>query len=672
MYECFIFVGIQVLICAYLLSQVSLGVPLSETGTYFLHVNKVYASYSSWLVMFTHELKPFGTNVRKVQNSIENFSNSFTQINKNPIPSNLPQQTKIKLQNLRSELHSLFQSEYQHFQRSFTQVQNAFLNLRSVTTIKESVRNKRSIFPFIGTIASKLFGVATKGELKQVKKGLNGLKGSEKETLHLLKNSMSVVNKTNQNVQINRKIINQLLKATDSLDTKLKQLYETYVHKISLELDFTQTSVELHSLFHVINSALDSLTTIFTQLSSQINDLHMGILPYDLAPPKILRNILLQIQEQLPPTLMLPHPVTSNLDKYYKMLHAVLIPDKGKFHVLTSVPLAHTKDQYDVFRAVNVPVPLNNRKVIQYLPEYPYIAVTEDKSSYTYLTDIEASQCHHDNFDYCPLNSPSYDTDLNPSCIMSLFLKDSTMIKNNCKPKVTEATSAPVLKHIVNGKWLSSSVKPYNIEMSCDNKVDVIRVNKGIQVIDLKQGCNAYTSYFRLPPYFRQQTEHEIRKSFKVLLDDPIKWQNIETNFRPYQKLNRTLLNQIPDLIDIQPDLDQLKTDIETAMVKVERIEIKDDQSIMIYIALSIGSLSILISLVMIIVYYRKRFSKYILGYQSHKREKVKQNDKVKDIEEAVEMAPLKATAGQPIPDDSQQKEKDTTVFNFTGKTLNN
>ena len=282
---------------------------------------------------------------------------------------------------------------------------------------------KRALLPFVGDVASKLFGEATQSDIKHVNKGLKSLKGSEKNTLHLLKDSMSVVNKTNENVQINRKIINQLIKVTNILDTKLKELYGNHIQKFSIELDYTQTSVELHSVFHIIYSALDSLTTMFTQLSSQINDLHMGTLTYDLAPSKSLRNILIEIQRQLPPTLMLPHPIPNNLHKYYKMFQAILIPDTGKFHVLTSVPLAHTKDQYDVYKVINLPVLINETKAIQYFPEYPYMAVTQGKGSYAFLSSIEAAQCHHDKFKYCPLSSPSYDTDLNPTCIFVIVFE---------------------------------------------------------------------------------------------------------------------------------------------------------------------------------------------------------------------------------------------------------
>ena len=83
-----------------------------------------------------------------------------------------------------------------------------------------------------------------------------------------------------------------------------------------------------------------------------------------MSPSNSLKNILTEIQRQLPPSLMLPHSIPNNLHKYHKMLQAILIPDTRKFHVLTSVPLAHTKDQYDVHKVINLPVLINKIKAI--------------------------------------------------------------------------------------------------------------------------------------------------------------------------------------------------------------------------------------------------------------------------------------------------------------------
>ena len=269
----------------------------------------------------------------------------------------------------------------------------------------------------------------------------------------------------------------------------------------------------------------------------------------------------------------------------------------------------------------------------------------------------------------CPLSSPSYDTDLNPSCILSLFFKLSSQIKTSCQKKVVSSSGAPLLKHIVNGKWLSSSERAYDIELSCDKKVEVIHVNKGIQVIDLKQGCLAYTSYFRLPPYFKQQTEHDMTKSFKVLLADPIHLKDIEIEDQNIEALNKTVLSQIPGLLDIQPDLDQIKHNINNAINEVDRIKIETNNPVMLYVAIGIGSLGLLLSLLIILVYYRKKCLHFVIGYKSHKREKVYVNDKKMDIEEAIEMVTKKLTDQEPRRTDCEQRRQTKTLeYDFEEK----
>ena len=144
---------------------------------------------------------------------------------------------------------------------------------------------KRALLPFVGTLASKLFGVATDGDLKKVNKGLKRIKESQEEALHIFGDTMSVINKTNQDIQINRKTINQLQKATDLLDTKLETLYNKVIHESTPELHYAQTAIQLHNVYHIHNSVLDSLTVMLTQFSSQMNDLLLGTLPYGLIPP---------------------------------------------------------------------------------------------------------------------------------------------------------------------------------------------------------------------------------------------------------------------------------------------------------------------------------------------------------------------------------------------------
>ena len=114
-----------------------------------------------------------------------------------------------------------------------------------------------------------------------------------------------------------------------------------------------------------------------------------------------------------------------------------------------------------------------------------------------------------------------------------------------------------------------------------------------------------------------------------------------------------------------------MKYEIGYAITEVEKMKIEISNPILLYVALILGSCGLLLSLLVIIVYCKKRCMKYLIGYMSHKREKENANDKVKDIEEeAVEMMAMKTTDEKPNKDCKQEMKKGTLVFNFTDKTF--
>jgi len=655
------------LILCIALSQVNTCEGTRETGTYFHHENKIYASYSSWLLVFNFEWKPYGSNIRRVQNGMSDFSEKFSELSKQPVLSTLPEQTQLLTLDLRSRLYSLFQSEHQMFQRSMVKVKSTYDNLRSVTTTQKQDRNKRALLPFVGNLASSLFGVATKSDIRQINEGLQRIRNTEKTVAHLLQDSLSVINKTNQDVQINRKTINQLIKNSDILKEKLQNVFD----EVTTKLQYTHTALELHSAFHVLMTALDSLTEMLGRLSSQISDLNKGTLPYDLVPPQVMRNLLTDIQEHLPPTLALPYPV-GQVSMYYKTLPAVLVPGRNKFHVLTSIPLAHTNAEYDLYKVVQVPVPLQVEKALMYEVEANFLGVTPDKSSYTLLTDFEAAQCQHDSFDYCPLSNPSLDSDLNPSCIMSLFGQQSDLIKANCLPREVPVPVAPVLRHIINGKWLSSSRNKYSIEMSCDLKVSKISVPQGVSVVELQQGCIAYTSFFRLPPYFHQQSETVLGKSFKVLLDFPLALENFSN---PTVFPDLQTLDLLPELDTSQPALNTMRSLIESMLNQLNK-DTMNNGSKWSYTAtaMSIGAIVLSVCIILF-MYYRKMCFQckiWYLNKGSQRETAVKRCPRNKDGPgTAIEMEPLDKSSELQLPEDPAMstqpaKKNETFVFDFT------
>ena len=61
-----LFLGKQVLLFTYIIFSLvtkNVTTSITDTGTYILHVNKNYTSYSSWIIIFTYDLKSYGTNI---------------------------------------------------------------------------------------------------------------------------------------------------------------------------------------------------------------------------------------------------------------------------------------------------------------------------------------------------------------------------------------------------------------------------------------------------------------------------------------------------------------------------------------------------------------------------------------------------------------------------------
>ena len=88
----------------------------------------------------------------------------------------------------------------------------------------------------------------------------------------------------------------------------------------------------------------------------------------------------------------------------------------------------------------------------------------------------------------------------------------------------------------------------------------------------------------------------------------------IQSPEAPYQKINDNFLTQIPKPIEIQPDLEQIKSDINDALSKVEQVKINNYDHILKYVTLVIGSISfIFVTLKMLYLVTIKRYVSFAL-----------------------------------------------------------
>ena len=111
-------------------------------------------------------------------------------------------------------------------------------------------RTKRSLLPFVGNALSYLFGVTSEDDLCVIRKALGKLANTQGRILHMIEDSISIVNVTRREVSDNRHKINELISslknivlsmvnAKQRLDKRVSRLeiltYRYWLYKIMVD-----------------------------------------------------------------------------------------------------------------------------------------------------------------------------------------------------------------------------------------------------------------------------------------------------------------------------------------------------------------------------------------------------------------------------------------------------
>ena len=93
-------------------------------------------------------------------------------------------------------------------------------------------RPKRAIIPLVGKALSFLFGTVSSSDLNTLKKGIKQLATSQTDILHMVQDNMSILNITRVEINANRHVINDIVKATN----KLQDAFSNVTHQLREDL----------------------------------------------------------------------------------------------------------------------------------------------------------------------------------------------------------------------------------------------------------------------------------------------------------------------------------------------------------------------------------------------------------------------------------------------------
>lgn len=526
----------------------------AQWGTYFVPRKPVFTTYSSWLVTLTVDLKPYADHIDTLKDEITQFQRSCAQLmaeyNSRPNQTDIPQQSKI----LWTDVMSLLSQETDQFFRDYSNIQNSFTEIQSLIVQTDSAkRHERALLPFIGSAMSFLFGTAKSSDLRKLKSAVQNIGQAQDQLVHVVSDSVSLLNQTHEQVKENREVIKKLLDSTTAFKRELESLYRELAN-IQDEIVFMQVISRVHDIFHVISNALQHTKLSLSHLINQLSHSSQGTLDMGLLRPTQLKAIFRDIRRKLPKEMVLPYFVSNpySVLGYYKYLHPTILPDKDKIHILIALPLLHESSQFDVFEAIQIPVPaLVVPLSATYKLESSYIAVSKDKSRYTFLKEHEVQMCIQSP--YCTMHTPIFRAAYYKSCVMALYMKDSKTVSNICTPIVSKTPLIPKLYPLSQGHWAIVSNFSLEITTTCHKRSPRVlkqTFKPGLNILELNPRCSAYSKYFSLPQLREGGTDYRQSIPFKQeisLVTIQLNIWNQSTHLSNTLSLLRNNSNLLPD-----------------------------------------------------------------------------------------------------------------------------
>ena len=503
----------------------------SETGTRFVYQDDVYASYSTWVLSFSIDLKPYVKQVDTLKRCVVRFQNSIKAIE----PPDAGATASMKyihhniMKMLNQESHDLLQ---QH-----KKLEVLYQNLTSLVLSggptrskpdRKTRRPKRAILN-LGGLLSDLFGTASDDDVQRLEQGMRLMKDSQKKVISVLDHSLSVLNMTNQAVHQNRRTINDLINRTEVLSGRIYTNLKM-IRNLNPEILFTNMVAEFNMMFHSLSRASDALYNDVFDFYMLVTGALKGSISLKLVPPHMLSTLLMHIRRQLPSGVRLPFPFRARrgLLSYYQLLTTTLIPGTDIFHLVAVVPLIHPASKYQIYRTVSVPVfEPKTQATKEILLSSPFLAMSPDRSEYIMLTENDVTRCQSHHVKFCQFRQPVFQTATAPSCQVALFMGQPENSAKSCRYKWSNV-DVPIIKPLMKGKWLLSSKAIMEGNIVCmDGKRSVehkLQLNAGVTVVDLQAQCMLHTSSFTIP-YF-------VRKDTVAKLHDPVwTFQNWSNHF---------------------------------------------------------------------------------------------------------------------------------------------
>ena len=613
----------------------------------FEKIQEISSVRSKWMFSFFTDLQAYERYMERLGDNLDNTERNID----------------VVLQKCRNLNNLHFLPMYEGQKREVASLKEMYAvakqDLEDIVMIQESRRTKvkRAVLPIVGKALSWLFGTLTKNDLRKVYKQIDLLGDNQEQIIHVLNDTISVLNVTTVQVKENRHAIRTMTNELRNLNTRLFQQSNALRQHMRDLQEFLLTYLQLDLMLTEVREAIEKGMFYMENIKMQMDQLTLGHIAPTVIQPGELKRILKQIRAQIPDYLTLPAP-EDDIWYYYKTLTCVTLVKDGRFITLVNLPLLDSSSQFEVFQIHNIPLPFPRKETkmsARYELETQSLAVNIKQTEYILLTDADMIRCSNPAAKFCMHSSPIYKLSDSQLCVIALYKRDKTLVDRDCKTKVQFGTIFPTGLYIPDGNWVVVSQEKILFTVMClHDQTYQVQTQPPVFNLKLELACEAFADRITLPPYYHKSSQYgsvQQRDALLTLRDSSQfkLWQSMDTI------LNNTDLTTDLDLQDLDEIQDMHIDDLVDRLNRLKKPESLTGKTFWDYVEYAVFPLIIMcVLLTLIILLWSKKKSKFCGAMAKIMRAgttlKAGINDDVENVDESSESAADQPRSGHRRP----------------------
>src|SRR5271157_310422 len=383
--------------------------------------------------------------------------------------------------------------------RTLMELHDSIHGLVSAQEDKNTNRDKKSLFPFIGQFLGSSLGLVTESDFHTLEAHMDQTHTLVKDQLKISKESEEhlasfVALSTTRMDSLAQLIKNSTLESFKWAEMQAQDANAQLRFSNSLTTKMADLQLKFDNIIEQYTLALDGLQTLVS-----------GYLPAYFVHPSALKKVIDAIQEELVgsgSSVMHIDPAW-----YYKSgAFVALVKDKTIILNL-QIPLTAMPHSFDVFTIKTVPMILekNSNHVMQ-LENMPY-AIAIDKSQTWYFEmnrhEMQEMINHHTS-----KVQRVFRRIASPSCAVAIFRDQPANIDRKCKYTIITEASQPAIYHLSRSNFLLVNVDKYTLICQEDyEEVKSIATGCNSCILKLKANCAIQTNMFFIPKTINGATD---------------------------------------------------------------------------------------------------------------------------------------------------------------------